>query len=210
MWKEIILIGLLGFLGRYFWKNKNLKSFFEKFPLKNFVRVFLATILVSFLVSVFINHSGIGTWIMSIRYSMIGFLIFIIFFTITILFFGAREINLVKRYTRIMKTLLVGSLVWRGILWLIPNLLKFAGYNQWNYEGDVGIAPPAVYYTQYDSGYARNQFLFERPISRGFFLIAFWPLFFVLCFKNKRLRDKILRGSLYGLAIMSTFSRAAR
>lgn len=166
MWKEIIIIGLLGFLGRYFWKSKNLEEFFEKFPLKNFVRVFLATIVVSFLVSVFINHSGIGTWIMSIRYSMIGFLIFIIFFTISLLFFGAREINLVKRYSRIMKTLLVGSLIWRGILWLIPNLLKFAGYNQFNYEGDVGIAPPAVYYTQYNTGFARNQFLFERPISR--------------------------------------------
>lgn len=236
MWKEIIIIGLLGFLGRYFWKNrigaetsqgslsstslygnnsnfpysKNLKSFFEKFPLKNFVRVFLATIIVSFLVSVFINHTGIGTFIMSIRYSMIGFLIFIIFFTLTLLFFGTREINLVKRYGRIIKTLLVWSLVWRGILWLMPNLLKLGGYNQWNFEGDVGIAPPAVYYTQFDSGYARNQFLFERPISRWFFLIAFWPLFFILCFKNKPLRDKILRGSLYGLAIMSTFSRAAR
>jgi len=190
--KEIIIIGLLGFLTRYFWRNrigaetsqrsltpistygnnsdfpygKNFKEFFANFPLKNFVRVFLATIVVSFLVSVFINHSGIGTWIMSVRYSMIGFLIFIVFFTISFLFFGAREINLVKRYTRIMKTLLVGSLIWRGILWLMPNLLKFAGYNQFNYEGDVGIAPPAAYYTQFDSGYARNQFLFERPISR--------------------------------------------
>lgn len=209
MWKEIIIIGLLGFLARYFWKTKTLKSFFETFPLKNFVRVFIATIVISFLISVFINHSGVGTFVMSIRYSMIGFLIFIVFFTISLLFFGAREINIVKRYSRIMKTLLVGSLIWRGILWLIPNLLKFAGYNQFNYEGDVGIAPPAAYYTQFNSGYARNQFLFERPISRGFFLIAFWPLFFVLCFKNKPLKDKIWRGLLYGLAIMSTFSRAA-
>ena len=32
MRKEIIIIGLLGFLGRYFRKNKNFKSFFEKFP----------------------------------------------------------------------------------------------------------------------------------------------------------------------------------
>ena len=209
MWKEIIIIGLLEFLTRYFWKNKNFKIFFEKFPLKNFVRVFLGTIVVTFLVSVFINHTGIGTWIMSIRYSMIGFLIFIIFFALTILFFGAREINLVKRYSRVMKTLLVGSLIWRGIIWLMPNLLKFAWYNQYNYEWDVGIAPPAAYYTRYDQWFVRNQFLFERPISWWFFLIAFWPLFFVLCFKNKKLSDKILRWSLYWLAIMSTFSRAA-
>ena len=209
MRKEIIVIGLLGLLTRYFWKNRNLKEFFKKFPLKNFVRVFLATIIISFLISVFINGTGVGTWVMSIRYSMTGFLIFIVFFTVTLLFFGAREINLVKRYSRLMKTLLVGSLIWRWVLWLIPNLLKFAWYNQFNYEGDVGIAPPAVYYTQYNSGYARNQFLFERPISWGFFLIAFWPLFFVLCFKNKSRWQRLLRWSLYGLAIMSTFSRAA-
>lgn len=81
---------------------------------------------------------------------MIGFLIFIVFFAITLLFFGTREINIVKRYSRIMKTLLVASLCRRGILWLMPNLLKFAGYNQFNYEGDVGIAPPAAYYTRFD------------------------------------------------------------
>jgi ethanolamine transporter EutH len=124
-------------LGRYFWKNKNFKNFFAKFPLKKFVRVFLATIVVTFLVSVFINGSGIGTRIMSARYSMIGFLIFIVFFTITLLFFGTKEINIIKRYGKIMKTLLVVSLCRWGIIWLMPNVLKFAGYNQFNYEGDV-------------------------------------------------------------------------
>ena len=199
----------MGFLGLHFWKTKTLKSFFATFPLKNFVRVFLATTIVTLLISLFITNTGIGTWVMSIRYSMMGFLIFIVFFTISLLFFGTREINLVKRYSRMMKTLLIGSLIWRAILWMLPNFLKIFGYNQHNYEGDVGIAPPAVYYTQYDSGFARNQFLFERPISRGFFLIAFWPLFFVLCFKNKSRQDKALRGGLYGIAILSTFSRAA-
>ncbi len=210
MWKELIVVGLLGFVVRYLWKQKQLKSFFETFPLKDFVRVFLATILVTFLVSVFINGSGVGTWIMSIRYSMMGFLIFIVFFALSNLFFGAREINIVKRYSKIIKTLLVISIAWRAVLWLMPNALKFAGYNQWNYEGDVGIAPPAAYYTRYDQWLVRNQFVFERPISRGFFLVAMWPLFFILCFKNKPLGQKFARWSLYGLAIMSTFSRAAR
>lgn len=210
MRKEIIIIGLMGFLGRYFWKQKNIKVFFEKFPLKNFVRVFLGTLVVSFLVSVCINSISIGAWIMSVKYSMMGFLIFILFFAITILFFGAREINLIKRYTRVVKTLLIGSLLWRCMIWLMPNLLKFAWYNQWNYEWDVGIAPPAAYYTRYDQWLVRNQFVFERPISRGFFLVAMWPLFFILCFKNKPLGQKFARWSLYGLAIMSTFSRAAR
>lgn len=209
MRKEIIILLLCGFLGRYFWKQKNIQTFFAHFPLKNFVRVFLGTIAVTFLVSVGINHTGIWTRILSVRYSMIWFFIFLVFFTISMVFFGTKEINIVKRYSKIIKTLLVASLCRWGIIRLMPNLLKFAGYNQFNYEWDVGIAPPAAYYTQYDSGYVRNQFLFERPISRGFFLIAFWPLFFVLCFKHKPLQDKILRGWLYGLAVLSTFSRAA-
>jgi len=52
--------------------------------------------------------------------------------------------------------------------------------------------------------------LFERPISRGFFLIAFWPLFFLLVMKKKPRHEQALRGGLYGLALLSTFSRAAR
>jgi hypothetical protein len=49
----------------------------------------------------------------------------------------------------------------------------------------MNIAPPAAYYSQYNQGYVRNQFLFERPISRGFFLVAFWPLFFALAIKKR-------------------------
>ncbi len=210
MWKEIILIGLTGFLFRYLIQRKQLKLFFTQFPLKTFLWIFIATVIITAVVSISINGTGISTRIMSVRYSMIGFFIFMIFFAITLLFFTNKTFDFVARYGRIIKALLVGSLLWRGVLWLMPNVLHLAGYNQFNYEGDVGIAPPAVYHTQYDHGYIRNQFLFERPISRGFFLIAFWPLFFILYLKKSSTKQKLLRGSLYGLAIMSTFSRAAR
>ena len=71
----------------------------------------------------------------------------------------------IKRYSNIIKKILIGALIWRGIIRLLPNVLDHFGYNQYNVEGAVGIAPPAVYYTQYNEGYVRNQFLFERPIS---------------------------------------------
>jgi ethanolamine transporter EutH len=96
--------------------------------------MFFGTLIITLIVSVGINHTGIGTRLMSVRYSMIGFLIFLVFFTVTLLFFGAREINLVKRYAKLIKTLLVLGLCRWGIIWLMPNLLKFAGYNQFNYE----------------------------------------------------------------------------
>jgi O-antigen ligase len=92
----------------------------------------------------------------------------------------------------------------------MPRLLEFGGYNQYNYEWDIDIAPPAVYYSQYNQWYARNQFIFERPISRGFFLVAFWPMFFALYIKKRWWKNTILNWSLYWLAVLSTFSRAAR
>lgn len=210
MRKEIVLVGLTWFLFRYLWKYKQLKLFFSQFPLKTFLRIFIATIIITAVVSIIINGTGISTRIMSVRYSMIGFFIFMVFVGLTLVFFNTKTFDFVQRYGRVIKTLLLGSLLWRAILRLMPNVLHLAGYNQFNYEGDVGIAPPAAYYTQYDHGYIRNQFVFERPISRGFFLIALWPLFFILYLKKNSTKEKLLRWSLYGLAIMSTFSRAAR
>jgi len=134
MWKEIILIGLTGFLFRYLWTQKQLRSFFAQFPLKTFLRIFIATVIITAIVSIGINGTGISTRIMSVRYSMIGFFIFMLFFALTLLFFDTKKINLIARYGRIIKALLVGSLIWRGILWLMPNVLQLAGYNQFNYE----------------------------------------------------------------------------
>ena len=209
MWKEIVLIGLIGFLGIFLRKRKIRQARRHTLPIKKFVIWTGIAIGIALLVSLLINQSGLAITIMSLRYSMTGFIIFIVFFALAYLFFWTKEINLVKRYAHAIKTLLVLSIIRRGVIWLIPNLLKFAGYNQYNYEWGMDVAPPAAYYTQYDSGYVRNQFVFERPISRGFFLIAFWPLFFLLCIKNKPRSEKMLRSGLYGIALLSTFSRAA-
>ena len=209
MWKEILLLIIFGFLSWILRKRRIREARWKTLPIKNFVLIFLITLAAAFLISLFINGSWLSITIMSLRYSMMGFFIFILFFALSYLFFWAREMQITKRYANLIKTLLVLSIVWRGLIWLVPNLMRFAGYDQNNYEWGLGIAPPAAYYTQYDSGYVRNQFLFERPISRGFFLVAFWPLFFLLCMKQKPLQDRIVRWGLYGLSMLSTFSRAA-
>lgn len=209
MWKEILLVGIFWFFSWVLRKRRIREARRKTLPIKDFVLIFCITLGLAFLISLFINHSGLGITIMSLRYSMIGFFIFILFFAVSYLFFGAREINITKRYTNTIKTLLIWSIIRRGCIRLIPNLMRFVGYDQNNFEWGVGIAPPAAYYTQYNSGYVRNQFLFERPISRWFFLVAFWPLFFLLCIKGKPMQEKVVRWSLYGLSLMSTFSRAA-
>ncbi|USN55712.1 MAG: hypothetical protein H6765_03865 [Candidatus Peribacteria bacterium] len=66
------------------------------------------------------------------------------------------------------------------IIAIKPGTLKLLGYDNYVFEGTVGYQPPAAYYTEINQGLTRNQFIFERPVSRGFFLVALWALFFFL------------------------------
>ena len=210
MWKEFLIVALTIFVVRFFAKNiekEKIKKMWEDFPLKRFVIVFCLTILVAFVISLF--NSSISNFVLSIRYSMFGYFIFILFYIISYLFFNLKSEKLAERYTKIMKWVLCGALLWWAIIWLCPAFIELFGYNQWNYEWKVWEQPPVAYYTQYKDGFVRNQFLFERPISLGFFLVAFWPLFFMLVLYKKWTKNWILRWWLYWVILLSTFSRAA-
>jgi hypothetical protein len=74
--------------------------------------------------------------------------------------------NFVHWFLRIIKSLLIRALIWYTILLLKPGALKLFGYDRLSIEGDIGKRPPAVYRTRESEGLPRNQFIFERPISR--------------------------------------------
>ncbi|MCK9467448.1 MAG: O-antigen ligase family protein [Candidatus Absconditabacterales bacterium] len=210
MRKEILILILSIFIVRYLIKKLNrekLKELWQNFPLKKFLFIFLTINIIAFAISFF--NSSISNFIISIRYSMMGFFLFILFYLISYLFFDQKAESLNIRYSKIIKYILGGALIRRGLIRLVPNLMRFFGYNPWTYEGEVGSQPPAVYYTQYKEGFVRNQFLFERPISLGFFLVVFWPLFFMSVLYKKGPKSWIFWGGLYGLILLSTFSRAA-
>ena len=210
MWKEFLIVALTIFvlyiISRKIEKEK-IKKMREDFPLKRFVIVFCLTILVTFVISLF--NSSISNFVLSIRYSMFGYFIFILFYVISYLFFNLKSEKIAERYTKIMKWILCGALIRWGIIWLCPAFIELFGYNQWNYEWKVWEQPPVAYYTQYKDGFVRNQFLFERPISLWFFLVAFWPLFFMLVLYKKGTKNWIIRWWLYWIILLSTFSRAA-
>lgn len=210
LWKEIILVFLLAFILYFLRKNKAFKNFWHQFPLKKFLIIFLSIFVVVLLVTMIFTKLSIADYVVSMRYSMTGFLIFMVFFCLAFLFMWTKEVELSDRYVNMIKWLLIGSLFRWAIIWLVPRTLEFAWYNQYSFEGDIGTRPPAAYYTQFDAWYVRNQFLFERPISRGFFLIAFWPLFFMLALRHKWWKDITFRWTIYAVCVMSTFSRAAR
>lgn len=211
MWKEFLIVALTIFVIRFLAKRvekEKIKKMWEDFPLKRFVIVFCLTILVAFIISLF--NSSISNFVLSIRYSMFGYFIFILFYVISYLFFNIRAEKLWERYSKIIKRLLWWALIRRWIIRLCPAFIELFWYNQWNYEWKVWEQPPVAYYTQYKDGFVRNQFLFERPISLWFFLVAFWPLFFMFVLYKKGTKNWVIRWWLYWIVLLSTFSRAAR
>lgn len=211
MRKELLIVFLSIFLLWYLSKKISKEKFLEMwkvFPLKKFLFVFVSTLLIILVISFF--NSSVSNFVISVRYSMFWFFLFLLFFVISFLFFQDKKSNLVYWYTKIIKWVLVWSLAWWGIIRLIPNWMRFFGYNQRAFEWKVWERPPAVYYTQYKEWFVRNQFVFERPISLWFYLVVFWPLFFVLLLYKKWPKAWATWWSLYAIILLSTFSRAAR
>ena len=211
-WKELLVVWLFGYATYRLIKTKTLVKLFDQLWIKRFSIWTVGLALFVFLVSLVITKVGLSTAVISLRYSITGFIIFIIFALLASKYFPKTNLEksrLEIRYTKVIKWLLVWSIIWWLIIYFVPRLLEFAGYDKANFEGNIWVSPPAVYYSQYNTGYVRNQFLFERPISWGFFLIALWPLFFALALKKRKAGTIFLWGSLYAFAILSTFSRAA-
>lgn len=209
LWKEIIIVGitwLLLFMGlRY----KKIREMLLTMPIWKFIILLVVTLWCILWISLFVTHVGIGNYIISIRYALIGFFIFAIFFAVAWVWFSDNESSIIPWYNKVIKRVLWLSLGWWAMLRLIPNMLKFFWYNQFGIEWTMGEAPPAVYHTDYNKWYVRNQFLFERPIGFWFFLIAFWPLFFFQVIYRKKKWTILWYGFLYGVLVLSTFSRAA-
>ena len=212
MRKEILIVWILWYASYRLIKTKKLQTVFTHLGITWFTIGTVALSIFVLLSSLLITKVSVWATIISLRYSITGFLIFVAFALISSKHFpkiSLKNTNIEVRYTKIIKWLLVWSIMWWLIIYFVPRLLEFAWYNKSNFEWDIGISPPAVYYSQYNDWYVRNQFLFERPISRGFFLVALWPLFFALALKKRGPKAIFLWWSLYALAILSTFSRAA-
>lgn len=216
LWKEILVFWILIYgIKEYLnqddklnFKQKITQLITDKFPLKTFLIVFFVTLAATFVVSLF--TADISRYVLSIRYSMFGFFIFLIFFFIGKQFLVGKIDNLGNFFVKIMKWIIWLWLFRWLMLWIAPGSITHFWYTLDSFEGKVGVSPPAVYYTQYKTGFVRNQFLFERPINFGFFLVALRPLFFVLYISKKSFRKSILYTALFGLLIFSTISRAAR
>lgn len=227
MWKEFILLIFIVIILRYVlthlkWrikaiKNKeNTNNITRKLLLKNtqskfiiqFILIFIITTLVFLLLAVWIQHVWIKTFILSAKYDLFWFFIFGIWICLALLFFTEKDNDLLDLYNKLIIRSLRLWLFRRFIVRLMPSALKLFGYNSHIYEWTVWQNPPAAYYTLIDKWNVRNQFLFERPTSFGFWLIAFFPIFVLWFLRNKSRKDQIFPIIVFWLLILSTRSRA--
>ena len=191
----------------------SLRTYFKKYSLLHFIVLFLVTAFVFFVIAVLIQKVGLSTFILSIKYDLLPFFIFGLGACLAILFFSEEDKLLFQLYKKLIIFSIWGGLFRRVLLYFMPNALKFFGFDPFIFEGTIGSRPPAAYYTLIkpflDGSHVRNGFLFERPISFGFWLVAFFPVFVLGFLRKKPIKIQIGYSFLFGLLVLSTWSRAA-
>lgn len=210
LWKEWVIWVLL--IGSCIWTcmHKWWRAFLFPQGFAKLQWVLFALVGLMVMIDIGILHQSFGTLFAAIKYDVLWFIIFFVALHSSDVLDAKAKHNLLYWYLKIIKYLLLLALLRYFIILIKPGTLKLFGYDNTVFEGIVGQKPPAVYYNHINQGIVRNQFIFERPISWGFFLTAFWPLFFLLCLYKQPLRYTWVWWSLYMLNTFLTFSRAAR
>lgn len=210
--RKELFIGILFIL----WRSsiifqKKLRLFFRQAWFLRFLAGFVGWVVMTAIIHIGILQLPLTSRVLAFKYDFLGFVIFFAGLWCGYLLKDIQKKELIKWYTiRIMKLLLLWALLRYMIIFVKPGTLKLLGYDNFVYEGVVGQAPPAAYYNFLNYGVPRNQFLFERPITRWFFLIALRPLFFMQVLYKQPLRTTRARRGIYGINVFITFSRAAR
>lgn len=164
LWKEIFTVGFFGILVFYVIKYKELHIFKRDKLLWRMQLTFIALLVLAFIFT-FARGLNIGMFVLAFKYDFIGYFIFFVCYHLYRHLPENITEKLSKRYITIIQVLLVIGLLWWCTILIKPGVLKILGYTTQSIEGKVGEQPPAVYRTGEHSGYPRNQFLFERPIS---------------------------------------------
>jgi hypothetical protein len=204
-WKEIAIVGgwilaLIIMRQQKIWKSKHIMWY---------ITLTFLLLMGYTLIDTLLRGQGIIWFIKAWKYDLIGFMILILTYYLNIRLSHEEILWYVQWAIKLVKPLLIWALIWYCVLLLKPGVLKIFGYDRLSIEWEVGKRPPAVYRTREFEGFPRNQFIFERPISRGFFLTALFPLFFVQFLQRKSMKKTWFWWVIYALNVIVTYSRAA-
>ena len=209
-WKELLIVLLGVWLVIYHLLHGSFIRFVRDPWISFGGGVVFLLIAIAGISSMWYGDTGMSWWIYSLKYNVFPFVICLVWYGVAQLLWRETVEKGVKRVGKVLMWVVFSSLLWFVVIWLKPWAIDIFGYDKDVHEWVVWEAPPAVYLSAYDHWSARNQFLFERPITWWFYLIAFWPFFFVMYLKKKSYRKTWLLWLVYLLAVYVTFSRAAR
>ncbi len=193
LWKEFFIIVFFFYLCYLVITKKQYKTLFKDKSILWLEILFLLQVILAFLINILILKTWISQFILAFKYDFLGFLIFFIFVNLSQFLDHKFIKKILFFFGKVLKIVLISAIFWYALILLKPSFLYNLWYDNNIYEWTAWQRPPAVYKTQQYYGYPRNQFLFERPISFGFFLVAFWPLFYLLYIRSDKSKNKYLR-----------------
>lgn len=209
-WKEILIAWMIWYLLSISIKKRSIKRLFQDKRIAYLQIIFLLTLVVTFLISIVRHGQSIWLYLMAFKYDLFWFVIFFTFYHISSFISADNREELIQWYSSIMKILLVLWAIWWLTVNAYPYVFEFLGYSTKYYEADVWIAPPIMYWTQMTHWILRNQLIFERPISYWFYLIAFFPLFYLHFLKRRSIKKTRHWRGLFMFSVITTFARSAR
>ena len=210
LWKELFVVLWALFVVVFAVRQRMISLLREQLTIRRLQIVFVIAVCLTFALSLFYHQQSLGEYLLAFKYDLFGFVIFFVSYHLARFLPRWSQQKMITRYSVIMHTLLVAGLIWWLVILSKPGTLGRLWYTTGSFEGEIGLAPPAAYRTQLNHWLTRNQFVFERPTSRWFYLVMFWPLYFFQFLRRKPLARTGHMWVFYAVNVLLTFSRAAR
>lgn len=225
LWKEVVIGIFLWYIVlwyyRMWWWAYIRKALRSDIYIRRFQIGLIVFTILWLGMTLYIHDATIAKFALAFKYDILFLLIFVIGFHLQKIIASNKQktkdndndlkwFSIWPRMGKVIKIMLWLSICRYMIIAIKPGTMKLLWYNNYSFEWEVWEPAPAAYYTNINQWLTRNQFVFERPTTRWFFLIAFWPLFYMLYLHRKPKKHTRVRRSIYGLNIILTFSRAAR
>ncbi len=172
VWKEIVILFLGGLLC-----FDILTKWWKLLPAYRFLWTMLLffSLIRTVIVSFGFYDQTITEWLVAIRYDYFPFIVFLILYGLS-WYHWIEKNRLLFRLQNLLKVAVWCGLIWYLWLHFVPDLFSLFWYSLDARQWVINESPPARYLTNVWRWYIRGQWLFGWPVSRGFYLIAFWPL----------------------------------
>lgn len=210
LWKEILVIVIWWWMVIDLSIHRQRTKIFQHAWIKWFVLLLVSCIWLAATTHFLGVWWSVNTFVMAFKYDFFWFTIMLVGLWASWRLSPDQQQELIQWTISAFKWMLLLSIVRYGVVSIKPGILKYLWFNPFSYEWSVWTAPPAMYYTHINQWLARNSFLFERPTTRWFFLVALRPLLYLWQLRKRDLSHVRIWRGIMGANILITFSRAAR